>query len=405
MSCDLVKKLGMAVIFSSLSYSAFANNDWKAQLTQSLQQSEQWQQVKAQQRAVQAENEAARQPLYNPELAFDYEDKTERAYQVSVSQTIDLFDRRETQSQIAGIAEQLSALRTQQQQTLLMEQVLVALLESRRAVALEDLSETQLNISERIIQLTRQRVRAGDASEVDLQLVKLAQTEALEARNAARSMALQNQTEVDLLLGGAQVNLPGAFNSFNYSNLVEPDLSGLSQHSLSSQIANLEAQKGQLGVVKAAKESRAEPTIGLGLGQDGDDNVVALSLSIPLNVRNTYRAEVTAAEALAAARDSEFRLVQRQTYNELKRSWSNLVQQQTVRKLLGDARQQSMQTLNQQLEKLWRLGELDTTRYLQSLQQSNSALKAQINLNTESDLALINWLARSNQLLSWLSVH
>lgn len=130
---------------------------------------------------------------------------------------------------------------------------------------------------------------------------------------------------------------------------------------------------------------------------------MALTLSIPLNVRNTYRAEIDAAKVRTEASDRAFQLAQQQSHNALKRSWATLTQQREIQQLFAQAQQQSMQRLNQQLEKLWRLGELDTTQYLQNLQQSNSALKAQINLNTEADLALINWLSLSNQLQSWLT--
>lgn len=394
------KKLSIAVLLSGLSINALAANGWSDELLQTLRLSPQWQQLDARQVSAQADSRAAQQPLYNPELELSYEDKTERAYQVTVSQTIDLFDKRETQSQMAMLSEQISLLDIQAQKTLLLEQVLTALLESRRASALANLSASQLQISERLIALTRKRMGAGDASQIDLQLVQLAHTEALESNSAALEALLQRQSDAALVLGDTAIRLP---RSFDYSTASPPDFTDLSRQTLNSQIALLETRKAQLEIAQAAKARRIEPTVGLGFGQEGNDNVIALSLSIPLNVRNTYRAEVDAAEARAAYRDDTYLLIQQQSHNELKRSWTLLTQQQALKHLLADTGQQSMQTLNQQFEKLWRLGELDTTRYLQSLQQSNSALKAQINLNTESDLALIQWLARSNQLLSWLS--
>lgn len=394
------KKLSIAVLLSGLSINALAANGWSDELLQTLRLSPQWQQLDAKQVSAQADSRAAQQPLYNPELELSYEDKTERAYQVTVSQTIDLFDKRETQSQMAMLSEQISLLDIQAQKTLLLEQVLTALLESRRASALANLSASQLQISERLIALTRKRMGAGDASQIDLQLVQLAHTEALESNSAALEALLQRQSDAALVLGDTEIRLP---RSFDYSTASPPDFTDLSRQTLNSQIALLETRKAQLEIAQAAKARRIEPTVGLGFGQEGNDNVIALSLSIPLNVRNTYRAEVDAAEARAAYRDDTYLLIQQQSHNELKRSWTLLTQQQALKHLLADTGQQSMQTLNQQFEKLWRLGELDTTRYLQSLQQSNSALKAQINLNTESDLALIQWLARSNQLLSWLS--
>lgn len=236
----LPKKLSIAMFISGLSFNVMANEDWNTQLLQRLEQSSQWQQLNALQRIAEVERLAADQPLYNPELEFSYEDKTEPAYQITLSQTIDLFDKRETLSQRALITEQINNLDTQLKKTQLLEQAVVAVLESRRADALHDLSETQLKISERLIQLTQQRVHAGDANQIDLQLVRLAHAEALEAQNTARRNTLESQANTALLLGTFKIELP---TSFDYNPNLPPDLITLSEQSLPSQIALLETQK------------------------------------------------------------------------------------------------------------------------------------------------------------------
>jgi len=45
----------------------------------------------------------------------------------------------------------------------------------------------------------------------------------------------------------------------------------------------------------AQLNKKVNPTIGLGAGRDGNRNTVLLELSIPLNVRNTFSAEYSAA--------------------------------------------------------------------------------------------------------------
>jgi outer membrane protein TolC len=162
------------------------------------------------------------------------------------------------------------------------------------------------------------------------------------------------------------------------------------------------AQKAQLKVQESVNESKAEPTLGLGFGQDGDDDVVALSISFPLNIRNSYSAEVDAANARAKTSDLALAQVRVETETALQRSWSSLKQQQSLQQIWQKPGQRSLVQLNSQLEKLWKLGELTTTDYLQNLQQLNQALAADINLNTESDIRLIDWLHTSNQLQDWL---
>ncbi|MGB0283027.1 MAG: TolC family protein [Neptuniibacter sp.] len=373
--------------------------NWSQQLQLRLAESPQWQQLGSQVIAADAELTAAQQPVYNPEIELSYEDKNERAYQATLSQTIDLFDKRDTRSQIATLQKQITKLEQQQSENQITASALTLLLETRRAKALLSLADDQLKISQRLIKLTQQRLYAGDATQIDLDIVKLSSSEALQTKAAAQQ-ALQNyQAEQTVLLGDLIPTLP---QPLPYTLPQMPDFTRLSQQHLAVKTFGVRAQQAQLRVQESVSESKAEPTLGLGFGQDGDDDVVALSISFPLNIRNSYSAEVDAANARAKTSDLALAQVRVETEAALQRSWSSLKQQQSLQQIWQKPGQHSLVQLNRQLEKLWKLGELTTTNYLQNLQQLNQALVADINLNTESDIRLIDWLHTSNQLQDWL---
>ncbi|WP_415889850.1 TolC family protein [Neptuniibacter sp. SY11_33] len=397
---QIAQSIGIGLMLASSS-PVFAETtaNWSQQLQQRLAESPQWQHLNSQVTAANAELTAAQQPVYNPELELSYEDKNERAYQATLSQTIDLFDKRDTRSQIAALQQQITTLEQQQSQNQISASALTLLLETRRAKALLSLADDQLQISQRLIKLTQQRLYAGDATQIDLDIVKLSLSEVLQTKAAVQQSLHNYQAEQTVLLGDLIPILP---QPLPYTLPKQPDFAQLSQQHPAVRTYGVKTQQAQLKVQQSVKESKAEPTLGLGFGQDGDDDVVALSISFPLNIRNSYSAEVDAANARAKTSDLALAQVRIDTETALQRSWSSLKQQQALQQIWQKPGQRSLVQLNRQLEKLWKLGELTTTNYLQNLQQLNQTLAADINLNTESDIRLIDWLSTSNQLQDWL---
>lgn len=390
--------IGISLLVINSSH-AFANTIWNKQLQDRLTLSPEWQYLHNQVDISGAELNAAQQPLYNPELEFSYEDKSERAYQATLSQTVDIFNKRDTRAQLALLQQRIAKLEQQQGESQIIANAMILLLETRRAKALQTLANEQLQITQRLIDLTKKQLDAGEATQIDLDLVKLSLSEALETKANAQQNLHNYQAEQTILLGDLITELP---QPLSYSESEAPDFYQMSKTSLQVQIQNLRTQQAQLHIQNAIKESKSEPTLGLGMGQDGDDSVFALSISFPLNVRNSYNAEIDVAKASAKSSDLALAQAKLSTKQALKRSWNRRVQHQELQKAWLKPSQNSLTTLNRKLEKLWRLGELTTTNYLQNIQQLNQALAADININTEADISLIDWLNTSNQLQDWL---
>jgi outer membrane protein TolC len=393
--------LGISLLlsFSTIAEAVPINSNWSSSLLERLEQSSQWQQLNTNLDASKAEEAASMQPLYNPEIEMSYEDSSERAYQITVSQKVDLFDKQENHSQMASIEKQITERVQKQKQTELLNTALVSLFQSQRYENLLDLAEQQLVVSQRLVKLTQQKVQAGDITQVDLELVKIALLDAIQVKVEVQKSLALNKSQQQILLGTAPLTVPEQLASDLPST---PDFINLSRKTPKVMIANLEAQLAQLRIRQSVDESKAEPTLGLGMGRDGNDNVVALSVSFPLNIRNNYRANISAAEARAQTSDHIVTQTMLEVEKSLRRNWSVVTQQNDLQTLWKNPSKLSVEHLSQQLEKLWEIGELTTTDYLRNLQQLSTSLATEINLQAEANLSLIEWLSSSNQLVTWL---
>ena len=178
---------------------------------------------------------------------------------------------------------------------------------------------------------------------------------------------------------------------------------------LLEQLPALRAARAQITQARAAvdlsrRESKADPTIGLRGGREGSDNLIGVSLSIPLFVRNDFSAEVDAANAQAIQREQSVhniyrtnraRLISTAQRFELERqAWSDWLQ----------TGQTSLESQVQLLERLWRVGELSTTDYLVQVKQTLDTRTAAVELHGSLWQAWFQWLAASGQTESWLGL-
>jgi len=353
---------------------------------------------------TQARESAADRPLYNPDLDIDYEDASSVTKTLGLSQSIDWADKREARTRVAAqererVAAELAGIRQE-----LTAELLNALADYHAVAELVGLAEQRSNLMKRFLELTQQRQQAGDLGQVALDLARLAYTEANLQR--VRILGGQAQAEqtlqavVDEPQGGWPV-LPALPSSLS--------LDPANIDTLLEQLPVLRAARAQITQARAAvdlsrRERKADPTIGLYGGREGSDNLIGVSLSIPLFVRNSFSAEVDAANAQAIQREqsahniyrtSRARLISTAQRFELERqAWNDWLQ----------TGQTSLESQVQLLERLWRVGDLSTADYLVQVKQTLDTRTAAVELHGSLWQAWFQWLAASGQTESWLGL-
>ncbi|VAX03016.1 hypothetical protein MNBD_GAMMA20-629 [hydrothermal vent metagenome] len=354
--------------------------------------------------AAQARERAADQPLYNPDLDIEYEDAADVTKTLGLSQSVDWGDKREARTRVAALEqERVSAELSGIRQTLAVE-LLAALADYHTAAELTALAKQRRGLMQRFLSLIEQRLQVGDLGQVALDLARLADTEAnlqLARLRGVQAEAEQGLTAIaDAGLNGwpALPDIPSStrFNAANIDTLLE-------------QLPALRAMRSQIAKARAAvelsrRERRADPTIALRGGREASDNLIGLSLSIPLFVRNNFSAEVDAANADAIQieqnahnlyRITRARLISTARRFELGReAWDDWQQ-------IG---QTSLESQTQLLERLWQAGELSTADYLVQIKQTLDTRTAAAELRGSLWQVWFEWLAASGKTESWLGL-
>lgn len=358
--------------------------------------------------AAEARAQALGRPVYNPELGIDGDRAQTNAYSLSLSQTFDLSGKREAR-RASGSAEVAvaRAARAAQRQRIATE-TLQALADRYGRIAALSLAKQRFEVLERFADLADQQYRAGDIGVLDRDLASLARTEAI---------ALSGRAELDLLK--AQQALDAVTRRPGYPPPPLPDQPPGVEHlrsdfdvlaaalpSVRTALARSEVLHAQIAV--AQSQTRADPTIGLRGGHEADRGgggnvgLVGLQLSIPLFLRNNFKAEVAAADAEASASrldaDAGYALAistmqasaaqYRRTHDAWQR-WTTL----------SAARIESSVEL---LDKVWRLREISTAEYLQQLRQLLDGRAAGAELRAQVWASWAEWLNASGEWQAWL---
>jgi cobalt-zinc-cadmium efflux system outer membrane protein len=265
------------------------------------------------------------------------------------------------------------------------------------------LGAQRVGLVQRFAELAERQLAVGDISSLERDLALLArdETRAEQATLLADAAAADESLRA---VGGRASDLPEAAASEVPPGL--PDGSDRLDAVPEQRIALAQSQRAERAVTVAERDRRPDPTLSLRGGQvdigNVTDSVVGLSITVPLFVRNSYRAEAVAARADSVAASAEQQRVgleseaaaerARATYTAVRDAWS---QWSTSPGTDVDARAVL-------LEKLWRAGELSTADYLIQLQQTVDTALAGADLQGRVWRAYVDALYATGRLDAWI---
>ncbi|HEX7815772.1 TolC family protein [Dyella sp.] len=353
--------------------------------------------------AARAGSRAAAQPFYNPSLSIDAENADVNRRTVGVSLPLDVSGKRRTRAAEGEAALQVEDARYE----LARRDVAARWLKARSAATLAAQQrfwgERRVLLMKRFDELAGERLAAGDISSSERDLAGLALGEAQlqqasliadEAAAQAQMMALTGQEQMPTLSLPQTLSAPESIRPLAAEALPE------------SRMATAQQALADASVAVAQSMRRSDPTLSLTTGQvragRQSDPVIGLSLSIPLPVLNTGRADVEAARARANAV-----AVQRQA--QLWNLRARLREAQARYRALYVAheafirgRAGAFDERAALLEKLWRAGEIGTSEYLLQLRQSLDTVLSGVDLKSRAWQSWFDYLQAAGQLTAWI---
>lgn len=361
-------------------------------------------------RAAQASLEASRaavraadNALYNPELEIDSENASSDTSYIQLSQTLDMGDRRGSRTSVAQ--SRLLKADADYDSTLqqLSHDLLIAIAKKRTRDELAKLAEQGLQLMREFSDVAERRYKAGDLNQVELDLARLAYAEAL----MKRAQALSDAAAAKEALRAIFIRMPKALPALP-DELPQARLPGDRDdfiRSLPVMRALEAAVSARRYTVELRKSERSwDPRIALRGGKEDSDTLVGATLTIPLNIRNTYQAEVEEAQQDLISSEQ---LAQQTFLNQRAQVLATTERYRLLQQAWNDWKKTGRVSVNRQLsliKKLWRAGDMSTTEYLVQLKQALDTQSAGYKLRGRTWQAAFDWLLVTASIDKWLQV-
>jgi cobalt-zinc-cadmium efflux system outer membrane protein len=356
--------------------------------------------------AVKAQYDAATNAIYNPEIELDGQKTTIQTYTVGLSQTIDWGDQQGIKTQIAKYHIDASQAKFKSERQQLIRDLLITIGSYQNTIKLAELSKQRLALMKNFFELARKKFNAGDLNQVEFDLAQLAYSE-----------SIFNNAKIFSDLINAEQTYYALYGSYSLSKTSLPDLSvDFKDIALPSDLDNFIMSLPQMRLVRAnvaaSKESinlrqsegSADPTISIRGGKEDKESLVGISISMPLNVRNTFSAETEEARKDYLRTEK----LAQQAWRDLRRDIiSQTSQYQLTLKAWDQWKQYGQLSLNRQLNSLkrfWRAGDISTTDYLVQIKQNLDTQSAGLELQNTLWSSWLTWLESTAQIESWLQL-
>ena len=354
-------------------------------------------------------SDAAARPLYNPEISIDAENADIKTRSIGLSQSFDWGRKRDARTKVS----ESDRLVAEAEYSILKQSIIDELLNGLAFYQLEigriELAASRDDLMTKFVKQAQRRFDVGDLTQSELDQAKLSAIDA-KIRNATVGASLAEARQIirSLLGQGAQQKwptLPARIPEIS-SDLKKDDLKMRLAALPELVLAQREVDKSNDLIELRRREKKPDPTVSLSAGQvsDGEreDDLIGLSLSIPLYVRNRFDHEVSVARA------ERNRVVQ--LYNDtLRRADTRLMSAQERYRITQSAwddwtsvGKKSLNLQVEQLQKLWEVGEVSTTDYLLRLRQTIEVQESALILENTQWRAWFEWLSASGLTNTWL---
>lgn len=360
--------------------------------------------TEAQLAAAQARLAAAGQPLYNPELDLEGGDEgPDRTTTAGLNLTLDLSGKRRVRRDAAAARVDQATAEAKLRRRDFAKQWFASWAELQTAQQRVRTGERRLALVTRFAELAEKQFAADDISGLERDLAQLARDEAQAEQSQLIAERAEAESRFRAVGGSPELLANLALPTGTLPPPVAP-LTGVEQLP-DWQAAQAAALAAERDVTVARRNRIVDPTLGVRGGRvdygNVQDNVVGVSVTIPLFVRNSYRAEVVAAQADADVAAAEAQRIQLELTADRQRAIDSYGAAQSAWSRWQGSRGTDVERRANLLERLWREGELSTVDYLLQLKQTLDTQLAGAELEARLWRSYADYLAATGQLERW----
>ncbi len=381
----------------------------------SLSDNPELQALKAELKSARATLRASNQAIFNPELEFDYEDidSTKNSdgsisdgattTTLGINQTIDWGDQRGSRTAVASASLQKNIASYRLANQTFISELLSRQAEFQTRNELSRLSNETLAIMQEFREISENRYEAGDLTQVELNLALLSHNQSLMQQANSTANASEARANLSAFLGflpAVSIQLPEQLPAPEFNGKLDDLLQNLPIVQI--QKAELNIAKNQVNLRKS--EKAWNPTIGVRAGKEEDASLIGFNLSIPLNVRNTFSAEVDAAQQQSIAIEQRthlaYRNIRARVTSTTKR-YSNLLMAWNHWRISGRS------SVDQQLvliKQLWKTGDISAADYILQLKQALETRATGVELRNQLWQVSFEWMRLTDTLDNWLNI-
>ena len=360
--------------------------------------------TEAQLAAARARLDAAGQPLYNPEIELAADDEgADRYATAGVNFTLDLRGKRHARRDAAAARMEQATAEARLRRRDFVKQWFSAWADIQSTQRQVRIGERRLALVARFAELARKQFEADDISglERDLALLARDEAEADQSRLLAERAIAESSFRA---LGGLPESVVDS--PLPTDALPPPAVNrGSTDKPPELQAAEAAALAAEREVAVARGNRKADPTVGVRGGRvdygDFQDDVFGVSVSIPLFVRNSFRAEVVAAQADAEVAIAEAERLRLELETQLRSATESYAAAQAAWTRWQASPGTNVERRALLLERLWREGEVSTADYLLQLKQTLDTALAGAELEARLWHSYVDYLAATGQLERW----
>ncbi|MBJ6723717.1 TolC family protein [Geomesophilobacter sediminis] len=247
---------------------------------------------------------------------------TENGFSIGISQQIPLFGKREKRVAVAEKERQGFDQQLRNAERVLVAQVREAFYGLLLAQTTVAVAEQNLALSNRLLEVARQRFAEGDIPELEVNLARVEVARSEERKSRAEREVDPARQRLLALLGLPAAEPVGFSGSLTYAGAWQ-DLAALKRQALARRTdlkaLSLETAKGDAEVTLAEAERYPDLTLGISYQRENTgfeiggaqgmnrDNLISLKLSVPLPIFDNNRAGIMEARARRSAAESRYR--------------------------------------------------------------------------------------------------